>query len=77
VQAILQTAREHPKLLPKAPFFMPIGRIDEVSANRAPVLNEKLVSLPEIPEAPVDQSLLQKLPVPELAARLSAQAHTV
>lgn len=37
-----------PELLNSAPHFAPISRIDEVSANRKPILNERPFSLPKL-----------------------------
>jgi glycine dehydrogenase len=47
--AILRLVREKPQIVLHAPYTMPTGRIDEVSANRKPVLAEKLSGLPALP----------------------------
>src|SRR5690606_3669686 len=52
VIAIRHMAVEHPKALARAPFFMPVTRLDEVAANRSPTLYERLTELPEVPAAP-------------------------
>ncbi len=71
--AILRLVRANPRIVLGAPYTMPVARIDEVGANRKPVLSEKLSGLPVLPEAsfagadpitlPVDQieSLLRGL----------------
>jgi glycine dehydrogenase len=47
--AILRLVRENPKIVLSAPYNMPTRRIDEVAANRKPVLSERLTGLPAIP----------------------------
>jgi hypothetical protein len=49
-------------------------RIDEVSANRAPVLNEALTELPTPPKAPAEMFRLQQLRVDELERSVEAKA---
>ncbi len=70
VIAIRHMAVEHPKALARAPFFMPVTRLDEVAANRSPTLYERLTELPDVPAAPLDQQDLQALPVDEISERL-------
>jgi glycine dehydrogenase len=49
VQSILTLVNEHPEVLKTVPHFTPIDRVDEVAANKNPVLAEKITShLPEI-----------------------------
>jgi glycine dehydrogenase len=47
--AILRLVRKNPKIVLGAPYNMPVRRIDEVAANRKPVLSEKLAGLPHLP----------------------------
>ena len=42
VKTIGSIAREHPEVLKRAPHFTPIDRVDEVAANRTPVVSEPL-----------------------------------
>ncbi len=56
--AILRIIRENPYAAAKAPRFTPIDRIDDVEANRKPVLSSALDVLPEIPK---DRVLFDKL----------------
>lgn len=49
VKTILKLINEHPEVLKTVPHFTPIDRVDEVQANKTPVLSEKINSrLPEI-----------------------------
>jgi glycine dehydrogenase len=50
--AILRLVRAKPRIVLGAPYFMPTARVDEVGANRKPVLSEKLTGLPSIPALP-------------------------
>ena len=47
--AILRLVRKNPRIVLEAPYNMPVRRIDEVAANRKPVLSEKLAGLPVLP----------------------------
>jgi glycine dehydrogenase len=47
---IIQLVRLDPKILQRAPHFTPIDRVDEVEANRNPVISEALSGLPGINE---------------------------
>jgi glycine dehydrogenase len=49
VKTILNLVNEHPEVLKTVPHFTPIDRVDEVTANKTPVLSEVITSkLPEI-----------------------------
>jgi len=49
VKTILNLVNEHPEVLKTVPHFTPIDRVDEVTANKNPVLSEVITSkLPEI-----------------------------
>jgi glycine dehydrogenase len=49
VESILKLVNDHPEVLKTVPHFTPIDRVDEVLANKSPVLREKLSShLPNI-----------------------------
>jgi glycine dehydrogenase len=49
VKTILQLVNEHPEVLKTVPHFTPIDRVDELMANKSPVLTEKITQhLPEI-----------------------------
>jgi glycine dehydrogenase len=52
--SILRLVRENPKIVLGAPYTMPTNRIDEVGANRKPILSEKLTALPCLPACPTN-----------------------
>ncbi len=74
VIAIGDLVRESPDVLKGAPYFTPVGRIDEVAANRNPVLAESLDSLPEIHEARVPAAELLHMPVDVVVRRIQEAA---
>ena len=47
---ILEVIRNRPEVLKEAPYFTPIDRVDEVLANRSPVLSDSISALPIIHE---------------------------
>lgn len=48
IKAMLKIVNEQPQVLVKAPYFTPIDKVDEVSANRNVQLSDKLEALPEL-----------------------------
>jgi glycine dehydrogenase len=61
VKTILKLVNEHPEVLKTVPHFTPIDRVDEVLANKTPVLSEKISShLPDIIPDRVDSEKLRK-----------------
>lgn len=66
-------ALAYPKVLKTAPHFTPVGRIDEVSANRRLQLSERLTGLPPLPENRISPRELLGLPPCEIAALLRTQ----
>lgn len=49
VENILKLVSDHPEVLKTVPHFTPIDRVDEVQANKSPVLSEKITAiLPKI-----------------------------
>jgi len=49
VETILKLITDHPEVLKTVPHFTPIDRVDEVSANKTPMVSEKITKkLPEI-----------------------------
>jgi glycine dehydrogenase len=70
VEAITALALEHPDILKKAPHFTPIDRIDEVAANRNPILSERLAALPPINPNRLPPDVLQSMSVDEISKRL-------
>ena len=60
VETILKLVNESPEVLKTVPHFTPIDRVDEVQANKNPVLSEKITSnLPEIIPDRVDAEKLR------------------
>jgi glycine dehydrogenase len=45
---MLRLVNEQPTILQTVPHFTPVGRIDEVNANKHVVLSERLATLPEV-----------------------------
>jgi glycine dehydrogenase len=72
VRAIGQIARENPHVLQKAPYFTPIDRVDEVAANRNPVVSEPLLELPPINPNRLEPEILQAMSIEEIQKRLTA-----
>ncbi|MGC9450850.1 MAG: aminomethyl-transferring glycine dehydrogenase subunit GcvPB [Oceanipulchritudo sp.] len=70
VLAIHKVIREHPEVLAKVPLFTPIDRVDEVEANRNPVLMEALTALPAMGENRLSPSEIASLPVREVYSRI-------
>ncbi len=61
VESILKLISEHPEVLKTVPHFTPIDRVDEVQANKNPVLAEKLTThLPLIISDRVDAEKLRR-----------------
>lgn len=61
VKTILKLVNESPEVLKTVPHFTPIDRVDEVQANKAPILTEKITAhLPEIIQDRVDVDKLRK-----------------
>jgi glycine dehydrogenase len=60
VQTIFKLINHHPEVLKTVPHFTPIDRVDEVQANKNPVLSEKITShLPDIITDRVDAEKLR------------------
>jgi len=60
VETILKLVNDHPEVLKTVPHFTPIDRVDEVQANKSPVLSEKITAnLPKIIPDRVDAEKLR------------------
>ncbi|MFP5385816.1 MAG: aminomethyl-transferring glycine dehydrogenase subunit GcvPB [Bacteriovoracia bacterium] len=60
VESIHQLVNEHPEVLKTVPHFTPIDRVNEVEANKNPVLSEKITAhLPDIIPDRVDADKLR------------------
>ena len=75
VTTILGLINEHPEVLKTVPHFTPIDRVDEVSANKNPVLAETITkNLPDIIEDRVDAHKLRNSTPADLCAMI-VRAH--
>lgn len=75
VEGILKLINEHPEVLKTVPHFTPIDRVDEVLANKTPVLTEKITEhLPDIIPDRVDSEKLRNSTPAELT-ELILKAH--
>lgn len=70
VIAMKELVEKNPTVLMSAPHFTPVGRIDEVSANKTPVLSETLESLPEVLEDLVPLGDLQKMDFEQIGEKI-------
>ncbi len=70
-RAIGRLALTNPEIVRDGPHFTPVGRFDEVAANRSPVLREPLSGLPSLPEGRHSSGYLVKRPVAEIFEELS------
>lgn len=73
VLAIGELIREHPRVLHNVPLFTPIGRVDEVAANRSLQLMEPIRALPELPEVRTSLDQLRSLTVAQIRDRILEQ----
>ena len=75
VITMLDLIEEKPEVLLTVPHFTPIDRVEETAANKAPVLSEKITSLPEILENRKEPETLWKMPLNDIKAAI-VEAHT-
>ena len=74
VLTMLDLIEEKPEVLLTVPHFTPIDRVEETAANKAPVLSEKITSLPEILENRKEPETLWKMPLNDIKAAI-VEAH--
>jgi glycine dehydrogenase len=75
VNTILKLVNEHPEILKTVPHFTPIDRVDEVGANKNPVLSERITEhLTDIIPDRVDSEKLRKSTAGDLC-ELILKAH--
>lgn len=67
---IRQVIEHAPEVLHGVPYFTPISRVDEVSANRQPVTSESLDELPEIHPNRIDPLELLDMPVEAITEKI-------
>lgn len=71
VESILKLVNEHPEVLKTVPHFTPIDRVDELLANKNPVLTEKITShLPDIIPDRIDSERLRNSTPEDLCAHI-------
>lgn len=75
VKTIYNVVNEYPHVLQTVPHFTPIDRVDEVEANKRPVLTEDIVDKlsPILPDR-IENSALRELPLEELVQKI-VKAH--
>jgi glycine dehydrogenase len=64
---MLQLVNEQPTILQTVPHFTPVGRIDEVEANRHLILNQPLTVLPEVLPNRIAPDQLAQMPLNAIA----------
>jgi glycine dehydrogenase len=74
VLAILRLVRETPEALRGAPYFTPVDRVDDVTANRTLVLSEMFKSLPVPHLNRITPKELATLPIAEISSRVQKAA---
>lgn len=67
VKSIHHMISEYPQILTTAPHFTPVGKVDEVSANKKPMLTELLPeTLPEVARDKIEPEVLRNMAREEL-----------
>lgn len=74
VKAIYHLVNEYPQVLKTVPHFTPVGKVDEVSANKNLNFYEPFTSLPEVLENKVQPHKLASMGVSEITKEV-LQAH--
>ena len=73
VKSIYNTINEYPHILQTVPHFTPIDRVDEVEANKNPILSEDITDeLAPILDDRIGVDKLKKLKLPELIKEIIA-----
>jgi len=57
IKSIKTIIMDHPEVLHTAPHFSPVGKVDELSANKNLKLSEEITELPEIENKSIDKKL--------------------
>ena len=70
VIAIKEIIIECPRAVKSAPHFTPIDRVDEVTANRNLILNEKLYHLPSLHMNRISPNILNELEISEIKNKI-------
>ncbi|OUR95325.1 glycine dehydrogenase [Halobacteriovorax marinus] len=70
VKEIKLIINEHPQVLATVPHFTPVGKVDEVSANKNLVLSESLTSFPQLPKNVIEPGVLMSLTPKEVTTKI-------
>lgn len=76
ILAIPTIINKNPEYLKLTPKFTPIDRVDEVQANRNPIVSEKLDILPTIYKNRLSQEDILKIPILKLIETLNQLSNT-
>ncbi len=76
VKALKQLITETPEVLTTVPHFTPVGKIDEVAANKNLVLYEDLKKLPLIYQNKISPSRLEKMELSEVLQEIIKSHHS-
>lgn len=68
--AIHNIINETPEVLKTVPHFTPVGKVDEVSANKNLILSEKITTLPVVIENVIDPGKLDKMSISEICTKI-------
>ena len=75
LQAMKTLITHHPRVLHTTPHFTPIGRIDEVTANKNLCLTEPLNTLPEVFENRLSLEKIAQMDIPDLVEKILDAHH--
>lgn len=71
VLAVLKLAEENPQAVAKAPRYTPVDRIDEVAANRNPILSEPVSELPNVPKNRLSPKALGEMDIEKITKMIA------
>lgn len=75
VKTIHRMIDEYPQILQTVPHFTPVAKVDEVAANKNPVLSEEISNkLPEVIEDKIDADILRNMSQTEIIEKI-LEAH--
>lgn len=75
VKTIHRMIDEYPQILQTVPHFTPVAKVDEVAANKNPILSEEISSeLPEVIEDKIDADILRNMTQTEIIEKI-LEAH--
>jgi glycine dehydrogenase len=70
VRAIYKIVMETPEVLTTVPHFTPVGKVDEVEANKNLVLSEKLTKLPQVLKNKIEPGKLSHMDVGQVCQEI-------